>query len=90
MQKLCDMGKKENAFIGVNCLYHKASTQTKIFENLSKLSGIDNQVLMQEEDYANRVIMLGRNEVKSKTSDLLDNSTENVIKFENMLKAWNV
>ena len=42
MQKLCDMCKKSNAYIALNCLFNKPKTQTEIFENLSKLIGIDN------------------------------------------------
>jgi len=88
LQKVSDMAKPQDAFIGLNILYYTEATKQKVEKNLQELQNIDNITMLEVEGYANRSIMLARREEKIATSDLLAEPKANAKVLENMLKDW--
>ena len=60
LQKLCDLAKLENAFIGLNILFYSETAREKVEGNLKQIQNIDNITKMNVEGYANNSIMLTR------------------------------
>ena len=90
LQKLSDMAKPQNAFIGLNILYYTEEARSKVEKNLQEVQNIDNITMMEVEGYANKLFMLARREEKIATSELLAEPKANARVLENMLKDWNV
>ena len=90
LQKISDLAKPVNAFIGLNILYYSEVAREKVEANLKQIQNIDNITKLNVEGYANNAIMLTRRDEKIATSDLLAEPKANAKVLEQMLKDWNV